>query len=69
MKELKNLIRILIKEILDEDILKNKTESDPDVKEFSGAAAIAGFTAPLGYSAHNLQFKKPVTKKKGKKKK
>lgn len=26
-----------------------------DVKEFSGVGAIAGFTAPLGYSAEDMQ--------------
>ena len=41
-------------------------DSDDDTDESSGAGAIAGFTAPLGYSSSDLQ---PVGHRRGRKNK
>lgn len=38
-------------------------EEAPDVKEFSGAGAIAGFSAPLGLGASDLTYKRPKRKR------
>lgn len=38
-------------------------ESGDDVNEFSGVGAIAGFTAPLGMSAGDLNGKKKKTQR------
>lgn len=38
-------------------------EPNDDVNEFSGAGAIAGFTAPLGMSANDLNGKKKKTQR------
>jgi hypothetical protein len=49
----------------DEDEKKSKEDSD-DVNEFSGVGAIAGFTAPLGWTGKDMESPKVKERKKRK---
>jgi len=40
---------------IDADKDKDKDESPNELEEFSGAGAIAGFTAPLGYTGMDVE--------------
>jgi hypothetical protein len=45
---------------------KDKDNEEENVQEFSGAGAVAGFTAPLGMSADSLGRKKNKSSRKKK---
>jgi len=52
------------KQLFDED---DDTSEASEMSEFSGVGAIAGFTAPLGLSGHDLEGPKVKERKKRKK--
>ena len=70
LQEVKDLLRGLVSEVLDEydmnDIAVNEDEdedeekNDDDVDEASGAAAVAGFVAPLHYNKQSGQRMKKM---------
>lgn len=49
----------------DEDEKEPKSDSD-DINEFSGVGAIAGFTAPLGWTSKDMESPKVKERKKRK---
>ena len=65
-----DLLRRYVLEIIKESESKPEEENDENVdnvNEFSGVGAIAGFTAPLGWSGKDLESPNVKERKKRKK--